>query len=674
MLHPREELPIEDFLDAGSDEHSYPAELASNWLEGDRLHRQSIVELSWQNTDLIYANRHWDLVDIHTGEPFRIESDKHIHLNPVENIIRPHIDGLIAELNEQFDVMLIPVEHQDKESAEVYTDVLRYVEHKNELSFLQRNLISNTANYGIGFWGSDWDPNWKGGRGRNRWSGEVRIEVPDVRNIIPDRRCENSLDDGERLHKQVRATVESARRMFPKKAHLIHDNFTANALDSRSPISIPPHQSGYERDSGQVLLVTTWYKGRPLITDNGERINENGMNVLYWIDQETPLYLGHDNNVMPTSQTTPSFPYRALVFDKRPQSIYGYSEIDYLLYPQLMRNVSIEQIQEAHISSGIGQLWLEKGVADPEEMNQIEHLSVVPNAMLVVNDLRKKERVRADAPPATLTQEIERASRTMELMVGRYDVTRGQAPRNIEAYSALQLLVNQAKIRMQSKLQYIKLLRIWLAKRNLDLIQQHYTAIRTYMVSSEPQKKFMDQKLYEPNKHKRVAWLSRPEMPIQPLSDVPEAMEGGTDEEIAQRIATSRKLDPEKDLEIYSPEFNAEIIITSEKPEDRLHNMGLAGELLKNGHITLVDFLRTIEQGRLPSSEEIQKRLDEQQQAQQAAQQMAQQQPAIPPGIPGAEAAGPPMAAGADMLGGLPTVPPEGALPPESLPMGGVSV
>ena len=91
-------------------------------------------------------------------------------------------------------------------------------------------------------------------------------------------------------------------------------------------------------------------------------------------------------------------------------------------------------------------VWLEPKGAEVERLTGIPGLVIKWNP-LTVNGQAKPERIEGIGPPAQLFQIREQYLTDIEELVGTFDIVKGAKPTGIEAFSALQLLVERSQSR-----------------------------------------------------------------------------------------------------------------------------------------------------------------------------------------------------------------------------------
>jgi hypothetical protein len=113
-------------------------------------------------------------------------------------------------------------------------------------------------------------------------------------------------------------------------------------------------------------------------------------------------------------------------------------------------------------------IWLEPKGTDVEKFTGEPGLVVKYN-MLGTSGLGKPERIPAEAIPSTNFQLRQQYMQDIEEMAGTYDVLKGQKPTGVEAFSALQLLVERSQSRFTTAFA--------IARRGVSELVPHRTGV-----------------------------------------------------------------------------------------------------------------------------------------------------------------------------------------------------
>ena len=370
----------------------------SDWFDKDRQARAA-MEAEWDEMYKLYKGEHWNLLD-DNGQVLRTDAQKQNHPNAVENIAFSLIEGLIAEFSEPKELVDYPVEEGDDEQAQTMTDLKEYIAYKNRHDMEQVKWMRNFFLYGSGIWAKTWDPNWKGGKGPNRWDGEIRWKSKHPRSVFPDARCSESIEDGRRLHVADYWTIEDVEETCPEAKGISPDSISDGIL-----VSDDLEDTSAESNEDQVLVVDTWYKGLPLILEDGEEDQGPGLHLIQWAGEGTLKYLSHENYVYFDPGEDTIFPIDIKKCYERERSPWGMSEAYHLKNPQIIANKTAEMIIEGHLFEALGQTWYESGAVSEKQKKVLEDKGTMAGMWFEVLDVKGIHRVMGKGVPASLENE-----------------------------------------------------------------------------------------------------------------------------------------------------------------------------------------------------------------------------------------------------------------------------
>ena len=166
------------------------------------MQQKSFTWRKWKSFISFTKGDHWDLKGA-DGRVLRTPVQKRARPNAVENITFALIEGFVSEFSQDIDIIDYPVEEGDEEAARVMTDLKKFIAYKNRIEIEREKYLRWYFLYGTGIWHPYWDPTWKGGKGPNRWQGEIRWKALHPQVVYPDARCRDSIEDGRRVHKAI---------------------------------------------------------------------------------------------------------------------------------------------------------------------------------------------------------------------------------------------------------------------------------------------------------------------------------------------------------------------------------------------------------------------------------------------------------------------------------------
>ncbi len=569
------------------------------WFDKDRMAKQPYTT-EMDEMYKIYKSEHWDLLDAN-GRVLRTDTEKQNHPNAVENISFALVEGLVAEFSEPKELVDYPTEPGDDEMARTMTDLKEFIAYKNRLDAEFQKWLRNFFLYGTGIFSRYYDPNWKGGKGPNRWDGEIRWKSEHPRSIFPDARCMESIEDGRRVHKAIYWCVEDVEETWPETGKGVVSDIVSDEFLVPDELE----ETTVEATEDQVLVIDTWYKGSPLILEGDEQDEGPGMHLIQWAGDGSSLrYLSHANYVYFDPGEDATFPIDMKKCYDRERSPWGIGEAYYLKNPQIMTNKTAEMIMEGHLYESMGQTWYEQGAVTPKQQKVIQEKGTMAGMWFAVERVDGVHREYGKGVPASLENETGRLQKLMETIIGRFDISQGKTPGNITAFRALDLLSSRAQVRLRSKDMTINAAFEDAGNYINRLIARHYDGRRKYRIlgKDDPKPQYG---VYDSAAMQKAYFFDTDE--TMPLSDL-EALTAGQ-----EMLPPEEQLIEGQDYEIYSPEFDTKCKITQKLPTDRAFYMDMAKELYVQGMIDDEIFWYVIEYGKFPPIEKIMEKVKQKQ-------------------------------------------------------------
>ena len=622
-----------------------------DWFDADRNAKATIQE-ELEECYKIYNGSHWDLKDP-IGRPLRSAAQKANHPNTVENFTFSLVEGLVAEFCEDVDLIDYPVEPGDDDAANVFTELKKYIMYKNKIKPQREDYVRNFFLYGTAIWHIYWDPLWKGGKGPNRWVGDIRWVSAHPQAIYPDLRCRKSIEEGTRIHKAVYRTREYVEEKYGVEVEA--DTTTELYIIGDETERMP------DSDNEEVLLVETWYKGKPKILDKDEKDEGYGMHVVWWAGENNPTYLAHANYVYYEPEEDVMFPFSFRQRYPRENSVWGYGEAHFLKSPQIVLNKTTELILEGHMHYSMGQTFYKPGAITPRQEAFLKKFGTMPGMYFPVTNLDDVKRIHGKGVDASLPAEATRVQRTMESIIGRHDISQGRTPGSVVAFRALDLLAARARIRLRSAENALMSAYEDCGNYINNLITQFYTEERAYRIlgdGTESTEYFM----YNPETGEEMPFLNAPPPPgwvidTRKTSNIKYGMfklddylkvyvyDTATgmsdvfpyDEDMQETITmveglkdeaeeTGDEFEPTLEYEVYCPQFDTKCKVSTASPTDRAFYMEMAKELLMGQVIDDETFWYVLQNGKFPPYEEIMRKRKEELMAAARLEQQAQEQ------------------------------------------------
>jgi hypothetical protein len=146
-----------------------------------------------------------------------------------------------------------------------------------------------------------------------------------------------------------------------------------------------------------------------------------------------------------TQNGKPLWPWVMTVYSKVGGRVWGIGPVDPIIQKQDQLN-QIDSLIQLIIQRTANPVWLEPRGAEVKKFTGEPGLVVKYNA-LIGGGNAKPERIEGQNVPLSLLQIRESFINDIEAMAGTYDVIKGAKPTGVEAFSALQLLVERSQSR-----------------------------------------------------------------------------------------------------------------------------------------------------------------------------------------------------------------------------------
>ena len=563
-----------------------------NWFTIDEDAHQSYTD-EMEEAYKLWTGRHWDLKG-YNGNPLRNEEVKRSRPNSVENITFSLVEGFVSEFAQEMDIVDFPVDENDDDVATVMTDLKKFIATKNHIKNEKPKFLRWFFLYGTGIWHTYWDDNWAGGRGPNRWKGDIRWRALHPNMFFPDARCRESVDDGIRVHKAIWKPIEHVKERYPGA------DILADTVDPSDFIGDEVEGGTSDELTDQVRVIETWYIGEPLITTGHEENEGNGLHIIWWLEGQN-LYLDHANYINHDPGETPTFSSAFVVKQCYPRegSIFGYGEPHFFKEVQINRNKTAEIIMEGHVHQSVGQTFYSEGSLSASQEKVIKQYGTVPGMWFKVLDINGIRREFGANIPPSLFQEADRLQNVAENIAGRFDISQGRTPGSVTAFRALDLLNTRAQVRLRSKEEAIASGYEEVGMNINRLIDRNYDTVRSYRIIGENDDRRWGR--YDPDDTKKAYLFDTNDtMPLKQFTETfPSAGEEGQYPQEGQ------------DFEIYAPELDVTCKVSTTLPSDRLFYMEMAKELLAGQLIDEETFWYVMEHGKFPPFEEIREKIEE---------------------------------------------------------------
>ncbi len=614
----------------------------SEWYENDKNAKQFYVD-EMKEMYKLYSSKHWDLLDP-TGNPLRTEEQQRNRPNAVENMVFALIEGTASEFAEDVELIDFPVEPDDDDQAKTMTELKEFIFYKNMVSVERIKFLRWFFLYGTGIWHIHWDPDWRGGRGPNRWEGDIRWKAMHPLTLIPDARCKEDINEGNRCHKRVWRTMEELQQKYPH----IADQLQEESMDQTDDMLLDTQTDAEGLDDSaykenQLPVIETWYTGEPMIPDTdsensgGETAQSGyGLHVIWWAGENQQIYLKHANYIYFEAEETTKFPFIVRQCYPRENSIWGFGEAYFLKNPQMVRNKTAEIIIEGHMQQSVGQTYYDQSALSPKQKKIVQTKGTLPGMWFEVQNIDGIKREYSKGVPSTLQAEMDRNRSMMESIIGRFDISQGRTPGSVTAFKAIAELSARAQVRLRIKEKAIQSSYEEGGMYVNRLIEKFYNERRKFRIIGKDKDNSRGQMGNSQGNHNgnsngyqygeynpedmlkvydtttgTVAPYNQAEEQIPAMGMIRQLKQqyeaGMISEEDFAAMASQLQIE---NYEIYFPEFDCYCKTSSVTPSDRFYYIEVAKELLTAQIIPPKIFLEVLDTGKFPPIEEIMEELD----------------------------------------------------------------
>lgn len=543
------------------------------------------AEKRWLDCKNFWLGKQWDGIKSF-GIKGRDAESKRLHPNPVDNYFKAHIEGLVGDITDKpVDIQVKAREAGDEDVARKMNNCAKYVWYINrgdrKLEFAARRGVLHGPLIAKVYW----DNAWEGGPG-NPFVGNVRWFVVPPPNLFVDPRVkateERVIQQAEFLMYTVRRSLSYIRNAYPDQGGRV----TADTYASYVTTLSDNEETYVDNDDAEALVIEYWYRGEPRAPEfpagDREVTPQSG-----WVHKAVVA-----GNVLLEHRTYvyPWYPFVMEWIYPSDESIYGYGDGYDVLLPQLIINKLNELSIEGAAIQSHGN-WVTE-VGNIQQKSQFQKYAQMGGSILPVADIGRTQRVPGGNVPTTLFAHYRQELQAMETICGRYDVAQGRTPRNIQAASAIALLLQQSGGRVRQRARAVSSFVEQIIKMVVDLIGMNYTVDRIIRVEGE---------------NGAVSWET-----VSPQD----------------LLRTKTWYDPltgQQHMETYVPEMDVEVTAGTETPTSRVYYSELAMQLYQQGIIDDEALLDTLQ---FPRWREILAR-------KKAAAQQAQAAPQSSPGLPG---------------------------------------
>lgn len=450
-----------------------------DWCKASDDRRKS--ENRWRDAQNFWLGKHWDGIKSF-GIKGRNPESKDLHPNPVDNYFKAHVEGLVGDITDRpADIQIRPREDADEAIASKMGRVIDYLWYANKGDRKLEFAVRRGVLYGPLIAKIFWDNSWQG-TPSNPFVGDVRFITVLPSNLFIDPRVkaveEGAIQQAEFLIYGVKRSMTYVQEMYPDKGHLVQPDTYAAYVSTLTGEG--GDDDGPDNADTEVLVVEYWYKGKPQAPEypvmKDREIPEKVISER-WVHKAViagGVLLEH------RTYTYPKYPFVMEWIYTSDESIYGYGDAHDILMPQLIINKLNEISLEGAVLLSQGNWLTEEG--NIRNKNQFQMYAGMGGSVLPVVDVGRTTRVHGGNVPGSLFAHYRQELSAMETVSGRYDVAQGRTPRNVQAASAIALLLQQAGGRVRQRSRAVASFVEQTVAMMVDLAGKYYTEERLIRV------------------------------------------------------------------------------------------------------------------------------------------------------------------------------------------------
>jgi hypothetical protein len=534
----------------------------------------------------------WDTTFAH-----RSRQDRKIRPNSEDNFVFNSIMQMNANMTASTpDITMEGNNDSTKEIAEKITYMSKFNDKRNNFRSLWKKWVDDFNSYGPVIAMVEWDNDWMGGQGDQRWVGDIKLIRVNRKEFYPDPAIidlEDRLQEGEFHARRFRKKLSYIRERWDLGKHVGEENNDDDMQDEGS-------------EHNQAYVIEYWHRGKPKwvsaerkkeLRDKADMFESDEMPNVYKAQEYRDMANGsvdgihvayiangvfleyipykHDDGLYP-------FVFKTCYYDENQQ--FGYGEIRNIKIPQAMHNKADEIEIEAMARQGLGGMYYTSGTLTAKQLEVVKKNNGKGGAWLEVgniNMLRDREGVQV---PASIGNYKEHKQRMVETISQVTPIQQGMAPGANMPYKAIAELGARTDVRIKAKTEILEDFLTEVNKLRISRMAQYYTEDRYFRIK-DSSGKIKDGTLN--NREMMLSWIRDEEM----------------DEATGQMI---------QKVEYFVPEFDINVKILDEKPTDRNYYTQTAFNLIGIQGMTMEDLWYTLEEGKFPPKDEVLKHLENQ--------------------------------------------------------------
>ena len=557
------------------------------------------VEDNWEDEAYIYKGGGLQWV---TNIAYRSQKARQYRPNSEDNLVFNAINTLHANITASIPDFTIDGTGDTnigEDIAEKITDAVRFNDKRNNFPHMWKKLVYDLIGAGPTIAMVTWDNEWMGGKGPDRWVGDVRVERVDKWDIYFDPAVldlEENLQDCSYIVRRPRKKLDFIKKTWKNGKYVSATTNEDDEIDEGG-------------DPEQAYIEEYWHRGFPLYMpeEKAKKIRERaaeleregdtykaqdyydaangdleGIHVAYVSDGVLLEYCPYEyeDGLYP-------FVYTEKYSDDKCQ--LGFGEIRNIKIPQIMHNKSDEIELEAMSTEGLGGHFYQKGAINNKQLTRIIEHNGKGGMMLEVDNLQGILPRTGPKVPSSIAAYKDHKQRMIDTVSQVSPTMQGLQQGSNTPARAIQELGARSDIRVKQAAEKLEDFLIKIKQLQISKMAQFYTEDRYYRVRTSDNK-IRDGKINAMELHRE--WVREYEQveEIDPTTGAP------------TMVVVEKK-------ERFVPEFDIKVTILSEKPTDRNYYTTLAFDLYNMQLLTAEDLYATLEEGKLPPVNDIMENL-----------------------------------------------------------------
>lgn len=531
-----------------------------------------------------------------TNMAYRSLKARKIRPNSEDNLVFNAINTLHANITATVPEKSIDCNYGGDEETieEKLTDALRFNDKRNGFAKTWRKLVYDFIGAGPTIAMITWDQDWQGGRGPERWVGDVKVERVDKWDMYFDpsiHDLETDIQCCRFIVREIRKGLMSVKDRWENgkylDAEMTNDELINEGSDPQSAYIYEYWHKGYpmfmpeeikkelEAKALQLQEEGDEFKAREYL--DASKGDLQGVHVAY-VSQGILLEYRpyeYEDGLYP-------FVYTARYTDEKHQ--HGFGEIRNIKIPQIMHNKADEVEMEAMCTEGLGNWWYQKGALNKKQLNRVIENGGRGGQMFDVDNLNGIEpKSGPKVPPSIAAYKdhkqtmIDTVSQVSPTMQGLQQGSNVPARAIMELGSRSDIRIKQANEKLECFIKDITMFQI-------GRFAQFYTEERYYRIKDSNGKE-KEGRITSTELHKD--WIREEETVIS----VDEF--GNQYEEVVEK------------KERFLPSFDVKVTIMSEKPTDRSYYTTLGFDLYNMQLLTPEDLFAVLEDGKMPPMKDL---------------------------------------------------------------------